>query len=294
MKLWYTFFILIVGAVALPNKRDVDEETTRVIKSLPFMAIVSVYRQYLEIHKWAIILTEKWILSSINISPFKNIDITVRVYTDLFTTRGYEYGVESTRVLQRKNANLYPPFSLIELQSSINFGDLRKPIPLAGPNYEWQENEVAYYLNSDFKFVGELSEIEYFEKLSIKVIWDETSYESDLNDCLESEELKDDNEFECEPVILNGTLIGFLIDSECENQPFLKISSIYNWILKNIPELQNTKYQFSVNENTIILPEILQWKSSLLQRLFEIQKAKMINLMNFNNNTFNIKLDNEY
>lgn len=111
---------------------------------------------------------------------------------------------------------------------------------------------------------------------------------------MESEELKDDNEFECEPVILNGTLIGFLIDSECENQPFLKISSIYNWILKNIPELQNTKYQFSVNENTIILPEILQWKSSLLQRLFEIQKAKMINLMNFNNNTFNIKLDNEY
>lgn len=39
----------------------------------------------------------------INFLNFRNNDITVRVYTDLFSVRGYEHGVESTKVLRLKD-----------------------------------------------------------------------------------------------------------------------------------------------------------------------------------------------
>lgn len=54
----------------------------------------------------------------INFLNFRNNDITVRVYTDLFSVRGYEHGVESTKVLRLKDPDLYPTFSLIEVNFS--------------------------------------------------------------------------------------------------------------------------------------------------------------------------------
>lgn len=289
MKLVYLFFFFIVGVFSHPSKQDVSEEAKKVIKSLPFMAIVSVKDEYSEFSKWAIILKEKWLLTSFDISEYKNNDITVRVYTDLFSVRGYEHGVESTKVLRLKDPDLYPTFSLIELQSSIDFGDSQKSISLAGPNFEWQENEEAYYLNSDFKTIGELSKIEYFKKSPIKVSMNGERYEDDLNTCLNSTNSKALDEFECDPVILNGTLIGFRIHTECQIQPFLKISSIYEWIFKNIPDLCTTNYQILNNQNIIIGAK---FKSTLLEHLLPNKDLKILNLMEFNNVTFSIRVDN--
>ncbi|XP_043467544.1 uncharacterized protein LOC122501844 [Leptopilina heterotoma] len=291
MKLLYLFFFLIVGVFAYPSKQDVSEESKKVIKSLPFMAIVSVKDQYYDFCKWAIILTEKWLLTSFDISAFRNNTITVRVYTNLFNAIGYEYGVESTRVVHLKDPDLYPTFSLIELQNSIDFGDSQKSISLAEPNFKWQENEEAYYLYSDLKNIEEQSKTEYFLKLPIKVSMDEGRYEVDLNTCLNSTNSTVLDELECDPVILNGTVIGFRIHTECKIQPFFKISSIYETIFKNIPELCTSNYQILKKEN-IIITENFKWKPALLEHLLPNKDSKMVNFMEFNNVTFNIKVDN--
>lgn len=116
--------------------------------------------------------------------------------------------------------------------------------------------------------------------MTIKV---DNENESELLSCL-SQKLEILDELNCDPVIHNGSLIGFHINDICENHSFLKISSIYELILNNVPEIYGVKYKYSFREQ-----EKLHSKLSLFQRLFGFQDLWKSNI-NVNNININITI----